>query len=931
MLRVIVNASSASAKSYYSHGLSHEDYYTKEKSQEIIGLWGGKGSELLGLKGTVDREQFASLCDNLNPLTGEQLTARNYENRRVGYDLNFHAPKSVSLVMALAEDERIMDVFRASVRDTMTEIEKDMQARVRVSGQNDNRETGNLIYGEFIHTTARPVDGVPDPHLHAHCFTFNATYDQVEDKWKAGEFGIIKKDASYFEAFFHAAFSVRVADLGYEIERTEKGWEIAGIDRSTTEKFSNRTREVEEIAAEKGIFDAKAKDQLGAKTRDRKIENLTLEELKAAWNARLTDEERFGILNAGKETAKNKVPDFSEKAGQSVNMALEHCLERKSVADEREVLRDALKRVYGVCAPAQVMDAYRLKEKEIIKSAGKDGVILTTKEAVKEESNLVRLVTEGKGKMIPINNRYEITDATLNPEQRQAISHALNSKDRVIVIEGGAGTGKTTLMKEFAKGVEAGGKQILAFAPSAEASRGVLKEEGFASADTVARLLVDKDLQKQLKGNVLWVDEAGLLGNRQMTRLLEIAEKQKARIILTGDTRQHNSVERGDAMRIIIQKSRVKAARVTTIQRQRKVADYKEAVKLISENKLERAFGKLEGMGAIHEIADHEERHRALAQEYMEEARTKNSVLVVAPTHMEGEQVTAHIRAVLKKTKFAGGAVLLAEKEKTYTVHKNLSPTEAQKKDPSLYREGYSVQFHQNIKGFARGTVCDVVGKDARGNVQVKNAKGVTVTLPLHESGKFAVYEKREIKIAEGDRIRITQNGFSLNNKRLNNGNILTVKGIDDAGNIIAQADRSEIPIFIGKDYRNLAYGYCATSHASQGKTVDKVLIAQSSFSARVSSREQFYVSVSRGKTGVSIYTDNKAELRDAVAKTSQRQTASEVEARARMHEQRAQEAKSRAQAQQRLVSRLATLARVHYDRAVAATRQITQKVIAKK
>ncbi len=931
MLRVIVNTSSAGAKSYYANGLSKDDYYTKGQEQEIIGNWGGKGATLLGLKGTVDREQFAALCDNRNPETGEQLTARNDENRRVGYDLNFHAPKSVSICYSLNQDENIMSAFRDSVRETMSELEKDMQARVRVLGQNDNRDTGNLVYGEFIHTTARPVNGVPDPHLHAHCFTFNATYDGVEDKWKAGEFGTIKKDASYFEAYFHSSFSGRLEDKGYGIERTEKGWEIAGIERGTVEKFSNRTQEVETVASAKGITDAKAKSELGAKTRNRKTENLTMDELRTEWSNRLTDKERSVIGKAGKNSSGERVPDIKVEADKAVNLALEHCLERKSVAGEREVLRDAMRRSFGDCAPGEVIKAYGLKEKEIFKASSKDGTVLTTREAVQEERKLVELATSGKGKHTPINKVYEIQNVALNNEQKQAVNHALTSKNRVIIIEGGAGTGKTTLMKEINAGVERAGKKVFAFAPSAEASRGVLQSEGFAKADTVARLLLDKDLQKQLQGNVLWVDEAGLLGNKQMNRVLEIAQNQNARVILTGDTRQHSSVERGDALRIITEKSKIKPARVTEIQRQRNRADYKQAVKFISEGKHEQALEKLDNMGAIREIADQHERMSALATEYAADVKGKKSVLVVAPTHIEGGQVTAHIRTALREAKAFDGNPLLSHEEKTFTIHKNLSPTEAQKQDPTFYRNGQSVQFHQNVKGFARGGLFDVLGKDERGNIQVKNGKGETSTLPLQEGKKFSVFENAEVKLSQGDRIKITQNGFSENKKRMNNGNILTVTGFDKKGNIVAHADGSKIAVHIGKDYRNLAYGYCTTSHSSQGKTVDKVLIAQSSFSARAASKEQFYVSVSRGKNDVTIYTDNKQELREAVGRSSVRTTAAEVAQRAEQEKRRFGKgfpANDNLPAQQKLVSRLATLARVQYERARVITQNVKQVIV---
>jgi len=933
MLRVIVNASSAGAKSYYSSGLSREDYYAKGKSQEIIGEWGGKGAERLGLEGTVEKDQFAALCDNINPGTGEQLTARNNENRRVGYDLNFHAPKSVSICYALNEDENLMTAFRASVKETMTEIEKDMQARVRIFGQNDNRETGNLIYGEFIHTTARPVDGMPDPHLHAHCFTFNATYDDVEDKWKAGEFGTIKKDAAYFEAYFHAAFSGKLGEMGYGIERTDKGWELAGVERETIEKFSNRTQEVEAFAAEKGITDAKAKDGLGAKTRNRKTENLAFDEIKEAWNNRLTDEEKSGIQKIGKTNLGGQAYQEKMQGEQALNLALEHCLERKSVVGERELLRDAMKRSYGMCKPDEILKSYGLKERELFKANFKDGAVLTTKKAVDEERLLVEQAVSDKGRLAPINKNYEIQNLALNGEQQKAVSHTLASKDRVIIIEGGAGTGKTTLMKEITQGIEAAEKKIFAFAPSAEASRGVLKEEGFQKADTVARLLQDKELQKQLKGNVLWIDEAGLLGNRQMNQVLKLAKDQDARVILTGDTTQHSSVERGDALRVILEKSKVKPARVTEIQRQRNRADYKEAVKLISQGRQDAALNKLDGMGAIHEIADHKERYHALAREYGADVRSKKSVLVVAPTHIEGDQVTNHIRAELKKMKSGDGTPLLQEEEKRFTVQKNLSPTEVQKQDSNFYRSGMSVQFHQNARGFTRGGIYDVTGKDEQGNIQVKNTEGAVSVLPLKEGRKFSVFEKTEIGLCQGDRIRITQNGFSENKKRMNNGNILTVTGFDDKGNIVACADRSTMPVHIGRDYRNFSYGYCTTSHSSQGKTVDKVLIAQSSFSARASSKEQFYVSVSRGKTGVSIYTDNKAELREAVGRSSQRMTAAEVAQKAASRKKEPEKglaAGASLQARQNLVSRLATLTRIHYERARAMTQNVRQVFVKK-
>ena len=100
----------------------------------------------------------------------------------------------------------------------------------------------------------------------------------------------------------------------------------------------------------------------------------------------------------------------------------------------------------------------------------------------------------------------------LSDEQRNAVLHVLQSTDRVTAIRGGAGTGKTTMMKEAVAAIESGGAKVFTFAPSAEASRGVLRSDaGFANAETVEALLQNSKLQEQVRGQVIWIDEAGLV------------------------------------------------------------------------------------------------------------------------------------------------------------------------------------------------------------------------------------------------------------------------------------------------------------------------------------------------------------------------------------------------------------------------------------
>src|ERR1700740_1855461 len=201
MLRITMSVSPEAAARYFDSALEKADYYAKS---EITGkgAWGGKGAERLGLSGDVRRGDFVSLASNKNPGSDRTLTERTKEKRRAGYDFTFSVPKSVSLYLAETGDRQVEQMIRSGFKETMADIERRMEGRVRGKAEDgflrdEDRVTGNLIYTAFSPTVTRPVDGAPDPHYHIHAFVFNATYDEVEARWKAGQFGNIKRDAPF--------------------------------------------------------------------------------------------------------------------------------------------------------------------------------------------------------------------------------------------------------------------------------------------------------------------------------------------------------------------------------------------------------------------------------------------------------------------------------------------------------------------------------------------------------------------------------------------------------------------------------------------------------------------------------------------------------------------------------------------------------------
>jgi conjugative relaxase-like TrwC/TraI family protein len=807
MLRIIASKSASAAKNYHRQSLRKEDYYSE--GQEIRGEWYGVGAVKLGLSGPVTAEAYDALCENQKPGTDERLTQRSGDHRTVGYDFNFHCPKSVSVVYEFTKDERILDAFRFSVKQTMQELELEAKTRVRKNGADENRVTGNLVWAEFVHFTARPVKGVPDPHLHAHCYVFNATWDEAEKQWKAGQFRDLKADAPYFEVAFHARFARKMAEIGFKIERTAKGWELAGVPERVLQEFSKRSEQVEQKAKELGVTTAKEKDGLAALTRERKQKDISKAELRELWGQRVSSDEWLAIHTAACKPTPN-APRISD--AKAMDFAIQHCYERASIATDKELLRQALRYGFGDVDVDSVKR--QLSRNDFIKEQANGREWFTTKEVLSEEKRLIEFVRSGLEKFNPFRASYSFRNKELSTEQRNAVLHVLQSKDRVIAIRGGAGTGKTTMMKEAVAAIESTGFKVFTFAPSAEAARGVLRSDaGFANAETVEMLLQNSTLQKQVRGQVIWIDEAGLLSVRTLARVADLAERENYRLVLSGDTAQHRAVERGDALRILENHAGLKAAELIEIRRQRAEA-HKNIVADLRGGDLEGAFKQLDTLGMLRELPS-ETRHEALADDYAAAIKRGKSPLVISPTHAEGENVTRQIRDKLKAVKKIG----LDERE--FLQLKNLQWTTAERADTRNYVPGMVVQFHQNVVRFQRGERVTVSACEA-GCVFVRRITGEIVCLNLDKSARFQVYESRRVSLAPGDMIRITQNGFTRDRKRLNNGDLKQVKGFTKQGDL----ELSNGWVVAG-DYGNLTHGYCITSYSAQSKGVDCVFVAE--------------------------------------------------------------------------------------------------------
>ncbi|MCO8122892.1 relaxase domain-containing protein [Stieleria sp. TO1_6] len=877
----------AATRQYFDQVLTQGDYYL---GTEVNGQWHGKGADRLGLEvgSDVTKEQFAALLAGQHPSSGKQLTQRQRRDRRPGVDFTFSVPKSVSLVWAINDDERIIDALRETVRETMSkDIEPLMQRRVRHGKHHRSEQkstTGELVYADFLHKTSRPVDGVADPHLHVHAFAINWTFQ--DGRHYAGQFEEIIRQRPSLQAKFESRLARRLKDqLSFDVAptryfqsgRVKAGWELVGLDRSTIEKFSRRTQQVEETARKRGIKDAGKKASLGRTTREKKDTGTTIDALRTEWRSRLDQNERAQFDAIQKRTSEAKdwqAPDISE----SIQFALDHHLYRNSTVERHQVIATALEHGLTFC-PEQMeiaLDRHDIIERLIAKH-GATRRLITTKEVLFAEKKMIDFARNGRGTRHAISNTdHSFKRDWLNDQQKAAVQHVLRSRDSVLAITGGAGTGKSSLMQEAAEGVRHHGKEVFTFAPSTGAKQ-VLEEKGFAKAQTVEHLIRNTKLHDQLREQVIWIDEAGLVDVRAMNEIFRIANQQGARVVLSGDTRQHASPRRGEAMRLLEEESGLSIARVEAVQRQK--GRYREAVEMISRGQqidaetgksgLLAGFDRFESMGKIHEV-DPDEKSKQIAGSYLDALDSGRTALIVSPTHAEGDEVTQEIRSLMRQK----GRVSHDERNVNRLLSMNL--TEAEKSEVTTYQQQTDaiIQFHQNVKGgFNKGERYRVAGA-AGSEVEIVSLQdGMHKRLPLAAADRFEVYRENTIGLAAGDQIRFSLGGTAKNGKtRISNGRLDQVKGFDAKGNLLLKSG-----YIIDKDYGHIDFGYVVTSHASQGKDRDLVIASMGSNSLPAINARTLYVTASRGRQDVMIFVDDKTRVRRAIERDGQQLSATEL------------------------------------------------------
>ena len=868
--------SAGQAETYYAEKYSQDDYYTEEHL--VAGQWFGQGAEALRLSGEVTPEDFRSILRGQRPGTAEVLVrnANGRTDRRAGWDATFNAPKSISIQALAGGDAALTDAHRRAVSRALTELEH--YALSRQKGGSEWVLTQNIVAARFDHIAARPAKGAdhgygPDPHLHTHVVIANMTR-RPDGAWRGLDPVEIYRSQSFASAVYRSELAREVRSLGYGISVTggDGRWELDAYSREQVMAFSRRRQDIEQALAENGLSGAAAAQNIAHQSRLPKQQR-DESELRQEWRMRARN---YGIRLEQHFHIEATVPVPAQvRTEEALRFAVAHSTEREAVIDRRAIEATALQYAMGA------IDLDKLRRESTVweerralialdASISSPNGTFTTPEMVALERENLDLMRAGRGQTPPIAAAEEIrqwaTDRGLLSDQIEVAQLTLTTPDWLTSIEGRAGSAKTTTVGAIREFAEEHGYAVRGFAPTTRAVK-ALSEAGVESR-TVATLIENKisDAGRQ----ELWiVDESSLLATRQVSRLLHKArEAGVERIVFVGDQQQHHAIEAGRPIHQM-QQAGLPVARLDTIRRQRDPM-LREAVELAAKGEIDRALSLLEKNHRIREIENPDVRYKSIAREYVAAHEAGERVLVVSPANDERRQLNSAIRELLMRRSH----ISAEGKEQIIFVNRDL--TAAQRQHPQSYEVGDVVRYRRGSRrlGLGKGTYARVENTDSdlnRITVRTENGRAVEYN-PARLTGVDLFREERRV-VAKGDRIQFRAADRALG---VANGEFATVVAIDDRSATLRMDVGREVKAGVRR-LRHIDYGYASTSHSSQGATVDRVIVnIDTARSVELVNRKQFYVSISRARHGVTVYTDDRAALRHAVGRTREKSTALE-------------------------------------------------------
>jgi conjugative relaxase-like TrwC/TraI family protein len=893
MLTISKPLSAGQAQTYHAKEFTSPDQSYWSRGQDVQGEWHGKLAEKFGLSGAVGANEFARLSEGQHPVTGDQLVhhrlSHEYQTadgktvtsveHRAGWDATFSAPKSVSLTALVGGDDRVREAHREAVNVALNELERYTQARI---GSNHPAETtGQFVAAKFEHDTARPVDGYAAPQLHTHTVIFNMT-ERGDGSTRALQPQSLFESQQFATAVYQSELMYRLCNLGYEIEAGRSGApEIKGYTQDYLDASSPRSQQIREHLEKTGYQGPEAAQIAAHSTRDRK-EIHTPGEVLAA-HRRLATE--FGnqadtVISAARERvrsqAEERSPDALQlRAREAITYARDKSFEREAVTDERDIFRDALRRGMGETTYPQVRASFEARvasgEFQVMPGQKHDtGRQFTTAETIRAEREVMRRMEQGQNQAPPImsiQDAIALTDTRqqLNSAQRNAIEQVLVSRDVIQGLQGYAGVGKTTALESVRQGAEERGYTVEGFAPTSRAAH-QLRDAGI-SADTLQGFLARAQTADDPSRRHLYLlDESSLASTKQVRDFLEKIGPQD-RVLLIGDTRQHQGVEAGKPFEQLVQAG-MRTVQLDQIVRQ-KDPELLRAVEHLSKGEIAPGIAALQQQGRITEIADTQKRIEAIAKNY---AAHPENTIIVSPDNASRREINQAVRVELQ-----AAAVVQTIDHTMQVLAPRSDMTGADRAWASRYQVGDILHYQRGSKdlGIEPRSYAQVVTTNPKENLlTVQKPDGEQVTYDPSRLRGISAYREIEREFAVGDRLQFTAPNRELG---IANRDLATVEQIRD-GQLAVRMDNGKPVTFDANEMRHFDHGYAVTSHSSQGFTAERVLVnIDSQVHPELINSHFAYVSVSRASQDAQIYTNDAAKLVPGLSHDATKTSAVEI------------------------------------------------------
>jgi conjugative relaxase-like TrwC/TraI family protein len=883
MLTISKPLSASQAQTYHKEEFAnaHENYYSE--GDHIRGEWHGKLANEWGLQGEVQEEHFGRLAHGQHPMTGEQLvrhqSGREYVNgrgetvstmeHRAGWDATFSAPKSVSLTALVGRDAEVCEAHRDSVKVALNELEKFVQARI--GGNHPAETTGKWVAASFEHDSARPVNGYAAPQLHTHVVFFNLT-ETANGESRALQPHELYRSQQYATAIYRSELAFRLKAQGYNVERGKSGQpEIAGYTREYLDASSPRSQQIQAYLAQQGVRGAGAAQIAAHQTRDDKLQAVTHAEMQQKHRdvaAQFGQQPDQVIRTAHEHPVREDPQQQHHHLESALTYAREKNLERHAVTDERELMRDALKRSIGEANFAEVRERFhkRVQSGDLIEVESKSPArAFTTEQMIGYERDTIAEMRKGQYLDNPLVRpetwrHVDEKHPHLSTSQRAAVEQILTSHDRITGLEGVAGAGKTTSLAAVREAAEHEGYKVFGLAPTSRAAQ-KLAESGIESG-TLQRHLARGEQPDGEEKRLYILDESSLASTKEMNELLHRLDSGD-RVLLVGDKRQHEAVEAGRPYQQL-QEAGMQTARLHEVVRQ-KEPELKEVVEQLARGDVHGAVANLDQQGRVHEIVVREERLGEIAREY---AREPQGTLVISPDNESRRELNTLIHRQMQ----ARGDVN-PEEHKLRVLDSRNEMTGADRQWAAQYGEGDLVRYARGSKvlGIDAGEYARVDRVDTRENrITIKCLNGAQHTYDPRRLLGVAVYQEVQREFSQGDRVQFTAPSREL---QIANRELGTIERVSHSGNLEIRMDSGREVRFHIREHPHLDHGYAVTSHSSQGQTADRVLIHVDTDKSELLVNNRFaYVSVSRGQYDAQIYTNDRSELaRDLSRDVSQR------------------------------------------------------------